>query len=164
MPKPTEDIVITGAAMITPLGLTRHATWNAVKRGQCGIGAMSAMEQPLPDGRDGGQAPNLPGDTDAASPREVRYLRQTFKDALSDAGIDPKALPYPSHRCGILLGTTLHGMRAGGQFLAPAISSTFATFLPAKRFTPHPANWVLKAWRRRHVLPALPASAPSPWA
>src|SRR5687768_4284231 len=54
------SIVISGAGMVTPLGLTRHQTWRAVLRGQCAMGPLHAMEQPLPAGRDGGQAPELP--------------------------------------------------------------------------------------------------------
>ncbi len=50
MPDRTDDdradsIVISGAGMITPLGLTREQTWSAVLRGECGIGPLSAMEQ-----------------------------------------------------------------------------------------------------------------------
>ena len=110
-------IVISGAGMITPLGLTRQETWRAALRGQCGAGPLSAMEQPLAAGRDGGQAPDLPEEYEPDLPREVRYLRKTLADALADAGLDPNHLPYPPERCGIMVGTTLHGMRAGGQFL-----------------------------------------------
>src|SRR5687768_1661932 len=102
--------------MVTPRGLTRHATWAAVLRGRCGAGPLSAMEQPLPPGRDGGQAPDLPGEPEPGTPREVRYLRHALADALADAGLGGK-LPYLAERCGLMIGTTLHGMRAGGQFL-----------------------------------------------
>ena len=61
--------------MVTPLGLTRQETWRTVLRGECGMGPMSAMEQPLAAGRDGGQAPDLPGEAEPGTPREVRYLR-----------------------------------------------------------------------------------------
>src|SRR6478735_11323131 len=104
--------------MVTPLGLTRHETWEAVVRGRCGFGPLGAMEQPLAAGKDGGQAPDLPGDDEpAGAPREVRYLRHALRAALADAGFESGKLPYPPERCGLLVGTTLHGMRAGGEFL-----------------------------------------------
>ena len=55
-----DSIVITGVGLLTPLGLGAQATWAAVRAGQCGMGALSAMEQPLPPGSTGGQVPDLP--------------------------------------------------------------------------------------------------------
>jgi 3-oxoacyl-[acyl-carrier-protein] synthase II len=124
-------VVITGAGMVTPLGLTRRATWDAVVRGRCGVGPMPAMEQPLPDGRDGGQAPDLPGEPEPGTPREVRYLRKSLHDALADAGLEVGKLPYPPERCGLMIGTTLHGMRAGGRFLRSGDFASLRDFLAA---------------------------------
>jgi 3-oxoacyl-[acyl-carrier-protein] synthase II len=107
---------MTGAGMITPLGLGRDATWQAVLQGRCGIGPMPAIESPLQPGTQGGQAPDLPADFAPELPREARYLRHAILEALRDAGVADK-LPYPAERCGLLLGTTLHGMRAAGRFL-----------------------------------------------
>jgi 3-oxoacyl-[acyl-carrier-protein] synthase II len=110
------NVVITGAALATCLGITREQTWNAILRGECGMRAMPAMESPLPPGRGGGQALDLPADYEAGKTREVRYLRWTLQHALRDAGLE-SARPYAGRRCGIMLGTTLHGMRAAGRFL-----------------------------------------------
>ncbi len=116
MPQEENAIVITGAGLISPLGLSRQATWEAVLQGRCGIGRLSAVESVLPPGADGGQAPDLPSDESSDQPREVRYLRRTIHQALDDAGgLD--CFPYPPDRRGVLLGTTLHGMRAAGEFL-----------------------------------------------
>src|SRR2546421_11177 len=57
-------ILITGASLATCLGLSRETTWRAIRDGRCGIGAMSAIEQSLPPGKDGGQALDLPHDSD----------------------------------------------------------------------------------------------------
>jgi 3-oxoacyl-[acyl-carrier-protein] synthase II len=111
-----DQIVITGAGLITPLGLTRDATWRAVLENRCGMGPMSAMESALPAGADGGQAPDLPADFGPQLPREARYLRHAIRQALDDAKLTTN-LPYPSDRCGVVLGTTLQGMRSAGQFL-----------------------------------------------
>jgi hypothetical protein len=45
-----EPIVISGAGMITCLGLDRRTTWDAVRQGRCGTGPLSSLEQALPDG------------------------------------------------------------------------------------------------------------------
>jgi 3-oxoacyl-[acyl-carrier-protein] synthase II len=110
-----KPILITGAGLITPLGLSRAQTWEAVRDGRCGMGPMAAMESPLPAWADGGQAPDLPGDFAPKLPRESRYLRYTVLQAMRDAGIE-RQLPCEPHRAGLVFGTTLHGMRAGGEF------------------------------------------------
>ena len=61
--------------------------------------------------------------------RETRYLRRAILDALESAEASP--LPYASARCGIVLGTTLHGMRAAGEFLRGGDASLLSTFLAA---------------------------------
>ena len=113
-----EDIVLTGTGLATGLGLSREQTWAALQQRRSAMKPLSAMESPLPPGKEGGQAVELPADFLPSEAREVRYLRWTLDAALTDAGLTPGgALPYASDRCSILLGTTLHGMRAAGQFL-----------------------------------------------
>ena len=89
---------------------------------------LTALESPLPPDRLGGQALDLPEDYRRDDPREVRYLSWTIADALRDAGIADQP-PYPSQRCGVVLGTTLHGMRAGGKFLRSNSYESLGTFL-----------------------------------
>lgn len=110
-------IVMTGAAAITCLGATLEETWRAVLAGRCGIGVLTELESPAPEGKGGGQAVALPEDYEPDMPREARYLRHTIADALQSAGLSAAAMPYPSQKCGIVLGTTLHGMREAGKFL-----------------------------------------------
>ncbi|MDB5303682.1 MAG: hypothetical protein JWM97_1231, partial [Phycisphaerales bacterium] len=122
------QILITGVGLVTPLGLTCESTWQAVRAGQCGLGPLSAIEQPLPPGSTGGQAPDLPKAGDSTASREVRYLRHAIDEALADAG-GGKTLPYVPERCGVMLGTTLHGMRAGGRFFRSGDNAALAGFL-----------------------------------
>jgi 3-oxoacyl-[acyl-carrier-protein] synthase II len=131
--EPRERIVISGAGMITCLGADRETTWRAVLDGRCGMRPLTAIEQPLPEGRDGGQAVDIAEDDEGrGKPREVRYLRRAIRDALSDARVDdPSAIPYPPERCGVLFGTTLHGMRAGGEFLRSSDPTPLRQFLAA---------------------------------
>ncbi len=120
--------MISGAALITPLGLTRQQTWEAVCQGRCGMGALTALEQELPADRNGGQCPELPAAENPELSREVRYLRRAIRDALVDAQLTDSR-PYAAESCGILLGTTLHGMRAGGRFLRADRHELLADFL-----------------------------------
>jgi 3-oxoacyl-[acyl-carrier-protein] synthase II len=92
------------------------------------LGPLTALEQELPPGSTGGQAPDLPESFEPNQPREVRYLRRAIADALADAKIDPGKTYLPS-RCGIMLGTTLHGMRAAGKFLRSNDHSVLSDFL-----------------------------------
>jgi len=112
----SRDIVITAAGLTTGLGLSLNQTWRAVLEGRCAMGPMTALESPLPPGKDGGQAVDLPADFAPDLPREARYLKWALDSALRDAGIE-SALPCDPARCACLLGTTLHGMRAAGRFL-----------------------------------------------
>ena len=108
-----DEIVITAVAAATPLGLTAEQTWRGVLSGRDALGPMPALEQPSPDAKGGYQVPDLPGDFAPELTREARHLRWTIVDALRGRG----PIPYPAARCGVVLGTTLHGMRSGGAFL-----------------------------------------------
>jgi 3-oxoacyl-[acyl-carrier-protein] synthase II len=124
----SDQIVITGVGLVTPLGLSLDETWRAVSAGRCGMGPMSAMESPLPAGADGGQAPDLPTEFAPTLPRESRYLRFAILQALRDAGLEADR-PCDADRCGIALGTTLHGMRAGGEFFRSGDPAVLKDFL-----------------------------------
>lgn len=117
MPKVASEIAITGVGLSCALGLSAYEAWRAVRAGRCGSGAMSEIESALPDGSDGCQAPPLPADFEPTLPREARYLRWTILAALRDAGVEVESSADDPTRRAIVLGTTLHGMRAAGRFL-----------------------------------------------
>jgi 3-oxoacyl-[acyl-carrier-protein] synthase II len=121
----SDSIVITGTGLACGLGLDAEATWKNVLAGRRGIGPMPAMESALPPDSDGGQALDLPGDFAPGVPREARYLRYVIEQALHQAG----DLPYPPARRATMLGTTLHGMRAGGRFLRTGDVTQLRDFL-----------------------------------
>lgn len=107
------SIVITGVGLATSLGRDADETWAAIRAGRSGLGTIEAVESPLPEGSRGGQAVELPSDFEPNLPREVRYLRWVIAQSLQRAG----TAPYPPDRRALILGTTLHGLRAGGRFL-----------------------------------------------
>ena len=111
-------IAVTGRGLVTALGLTPDATWQAILTRQSAAKPMPAVESPLPSGADGYQAADLPKDFCSELPREIRYLRWTIEAALRDANLLDIASHQrvPPARRAIVLGTTLHGMRAGGHF------------------------------------------------
>lgn len=116
MSENTTQVVITGMGLATALGIDVASTWLAVSRGECGVKPMPALEQtPDPD-KGGGQAVDLPEDFQPDQPRHTRYLAWTIRQALTSAGAADQ-LPYEAHRCGVVLGTTLHGMRCAGRFV-----------------------------------------------
>ena len=119
--------VITGVGLVTCLGADAASTWRSVLIGRDGFGPMDAVESPLPPGSDGGPAAALPGDYRPDLPREARYLRFAVEAALADAGCRP--LPIEAGRAAVALGTTLHGIRAGGRFLRGGDPATLGDFL-----------------------------------
>ena len=122
------DIHITGVGLVTPLGTSADETWRNVLAGRCGMGPMPALESPLPPGKDGGQCPDLPADFAPDLPREARYLRYAIDAALESAGV-ATSLPCEPDRACVLLGTTLHGMRAAGRFLRSNDRTELQNFL-----------------------------------
>ncbi|MBS0197020.1 MAG: beta-ketoacyl-[acyl-carrier-protein] synthase family protein [Planctomycetes bacterium] len=105
-------IVITGMGLATNLGRDVNTTWAGIRAGRIGLGPMSEMESPLPPSSVGGQAMDLPAQYSPELPREARYLRWVIEQALKEASAS-----YKPDRCATILGTTLHGIRAGGRFL-----------------------------------------------
>jgi 3-oxoacyl-[acyl-carrier-protein] synthase II len=124
----SDPIVITGASLITALGLTRQQTWQAIRENRCGMGLMPALESPPPPGATGGQALDLPEDYWPELSRESRYLKRAVADAIADAGFDQN-LPYDPARRGVMLGTTLHGMRSAGVYLRSGNFDALGEFL-----------------------------------
>jgi 3-oxoacyl-[acyl-carrier-protein] synthase II len=122
-------IVITGAALTCSLGLGPQIVWRRVLEANSQPGAMPALESPAPGGANGYQAAELPEDFHRNDPREVRHLKWVLGEALKQAGME--ACGYPLHRRGVVLGTTLHGMRAGGRFLRNGDYGQLNDFLAA---------------------------------
>lgn len=123
-----DEIVITGWSAATCLGLSVEETWEGVSAGRCGIGPTPALESAPAEHKGGGQVPDLPADWRPGPSREARYLRWTMEGALRQAGAEG-GLPYTAERCGIVMGTTLHGMRAAGEYLRTGRADSLRYFL-----------------------------------
>ncbi|MEK6703175.1 MAG: beta-ketoacyl-[acyl-carrier-protein] synthase family protein [Planctomycetota bacterium] len=110
-------VVVTGMGLATSLGLNVAATWESIRAGRIGLGPMDHMESTLPEGSIGGQAMELPQGYAPGLPREVRYLRWVIEQAMAQAGVEAGGTSHEPGRRAMILGTTLHGLRAGGRFL-----------------------------------------------
>lgn len=106
------EVVITGLGLVTSLGASPDETFDAMLEGRVGIGAMPALEQPPSPDNGGGQGVELPAEFEPELPREARYLRHAIVQALSASNPIGRGA-----RLGIVMGTTLHGMRAAGRAL-----------------------------------------------
>lgn len=120
------NIVITGLGLATSLGLSPQQTWSAIVAGRSGIGPMSALEQQPTCDKGGGQALDLPENFHGHLPRVARYLRFVIEQALHDSLGHRRPSPP---RVGVVLGTTLHGMRAAGDFLRGGDARKLCSFL-----------------------------------
>jgi len=118
---------MTGAGLVTCLGPDRETTWSAVTRGVCGVGPLQQVESPLHPDKGGGEVRD-PDAASGAGAREVHLLKRALDQALADAGIAGTG-PYRPERCAVALGTTLHGMRHGGDFLRRGDASRLRRFL-----------------------------------
>jgi len=121
-------IVVTGVAAAACLGVDAETIWANVLAGKCGMAPMPDVESVLPPGSIGGQVADLPNSYRADLAREARYLRWTVEHALRDAGLTPGEQYAPVRGCAVL-GTTLHGIRAGGRYLRTDELSELGTFL-----------------------------------
>ena len=125
-----ESIVITGVGLCTSLGIDAETTWKAVLSNKIGIAPLTEVESTLPGESVGGQALELPSRYRLDLPREARCLRWTIEHALADAGITgDRSSKIAPDRCFAMLGTTLHGLRAGGRFLRSGNHIELRSFL-----------------------------------
>jgi len=124
----SDGVVITGVAAAACLGVDAETIWASVLAGKCGMAPMPDIESVLPPGSMGGQVSDVPSSYRPDLAREVRYLRWTVEHALRDAGLTPGTQYAPVRGCAVL-GTTLHGIRAGGRFLRTGELAELSSFL-----------------------------------
>ncbi len=116
---------MTGVGLVTALGLSAGDTFAATLEGRSGLGPMPDLEQPPSPDKGGGQALSLPAAYSPSFSRAARYLRFAVEQALIQAG----PARTTAIRVGAVVGTTLHGMRAGGKFLRRGDPRLLSEFL-----------------------------------
>lgn len=121
----SDRIVISGVGLVTCLGASAEETWRGIVSGRRGLGPMAALETRPKQDKGGGQAPELPGEYGAGLPREVRYLRWALREALGQSRLGDAG----DRRVACVVGTTLHGMRQGGEYLRTGRMEPLCSFL-----------------------------------
>ena len=103
IPEGGDDIVLSGSGIIVCLGETTDTVWRAVTRGECGVGALTAMERGHAPELRGGQAVEIDAESGSGDSREIVYLRRAIRDSLVSAGLAADGnggflLPCPGSR------------------------------------------------------------------
>ncbi len=135
-----DAVVVTAAAIRTPLGTTRREVLARMCDDQVGIRPALALEGAGPGDRSGECEGGSAG-PDRAEALLGACLADAWREACGAAGA---ARPRPT-RIRILVGTTLHGMRHGGAHLRGA---------PLREAARVAAAWVVAEAARRAGLPA----------
>ncbi|WP_282088906.1 ketosynthase chain-length factor [Streptomyces tendae] len=109
--------VITGLGTVSPNGLGTEAYWSATLRGESGIGPITRFEPDGYTGRTGGEVKDfepkehLPSRLLPQTDHMTRLALVAAEEALSDAGIDPDALP--DFAMGVVTAASAGGMEFG---------------------------------------------------
>ncbi|MCC6660289.1 MAG: hypothetical protein IT437_05330 [Phycisphaerales bacterium] len=131
-------IVITGTGLAVNLGLSPASVWDAMASGTSALGPMAALEQRPERDKGGGQAAELPAEFHPHLDRAARYMRYVVERALERArsvsgripcGTEPGRARARPVRTAVVMGTTLHGMRAAGAALRTGDLSRLRGFL-----------------------------------
>ena len=111
---PQRRVVVTGMAMITPLGLNMQESWSGLVNGKSGIGKIACFDPALYDAKIAGEIKGFNADTYIAKKEQKKMDRfihlslATAKMALEDAQITiPDA---EKDRIGTLVGVGMGGL------------------------------------------------------
>jgi len=107
-------VVITGIGLVTPLGNTKDATWQAILAGRSGIGPVTSFDASRLPSRIAGEIKGF-DPTSLLEPKEVRrYDRfihlamQASAEAIADAGLDLS--DSEAERTGVIYGSAMGGL------------------------------------------------------
>ena len=157
-------VVITGLGAVTPIGLTAEESWQAVRKGVCGVAPITQFDT-------AGQKVTLAAEVKGFDPdallgrqaarhmgRFTQFAVAAARQALADAGFD--AARADPDRCGVIVSSGIGGdwKRAGAGCLRSMSPPPSATWRRAR--------WPLTPGSGE-CAPALspPApGAPTPWA
>lgn len=98
-PSNDERVVITGIGLVTAIGHSRETVWQAIQRGECGVGRLSNVPG-IPDG----MMLAAMVDVDGEFPGQLKNIplcRQTAAEALADARIHIGSVDRDRFGCSI---------------------------------------------------------------
>lgn len=108
-------VVVTGLGIVSPVGSSVSSAWEAILRGQSGIGPITRFDTAHFPTRIGGAVRGFDV-CDYVSPKEARRMDEFIHygvaagiQAVSDAGIDFARLD--AERCGVIMGAGIGGLQ-----------------------------------------------------
>lgn len=107
-------VVVTGLGIVSPVGSTLQSAWDAVLRGESGIGLITRFDTSAYATKIGGAVRGFEV-TDYISPKEARRMDEfqhygvaSGIQAVTDAGID--FATCDAERCGVIMGAGIGGL------------------------------------------------------
>jgi 3-oxoacyl-[acyl-carrier-protein] synthase II len=113
-------IVVTGLSLVTSLGKTARETFDRLLAGERGLRELTLFDPGDVKTRLVGEVPSFTYPYHPMASRTSELALQAARDALADAGIDPRAGKY---RVGFVLGGTTAGMLETESVLATLLSN-----------------------------------------
>ena len=111
-PTPTRRVVITGIGCATPIGIGRHAFWQALRRGDSGTRRLKSFEDERCPVKIAAEVVDLDWEAEISAkdrkhvPRTVPLVLCAARQAMSDAGIEVSDLSLDERReLGVEIGT-----------------------------------------------------------
>ncbi|MFH5879177.1 beta-ketoacyl synthase N-terminal-like domain-containing protein [Arthrobacter sp. NA-172] len=108
-------IVVTGVGMLTAVGDTAEDCWKMIVEGRSGISTVSIVPHPGLLSTRAGEVRSAAVPSDSGTDRSILLSRIALEEALVSAGLRDSN-PYPDHRTGLAIGTSLGGARRGEEF------------------------------------------------
>jgi 3-oxoacyl-(acyl-carrier-protein) synthase len=94
-----DSVVITGIGVIASIGRGREAVWQAIQRGECGVGRLAGVPG-IPDGMLLGATVEIDGEFPGQL-KNIPLCRQTAAEALADARLHLAAVDRDRFGCSI---------------------------------------------------------------
>jgi 3-oxoacyl-[acyl-carrier-protein] synthase II len=116
----SRKVVITGIGLVTPLGLTTPATWEALLAGKSGIAPITRFDTSRVETKIAGEVKNFdPGQFMEKKEvkkvdRFIQYAIAASEEAMADSGL--KVTPANAERIGVVVGSGMGGIEIIGHY------------------------------------------------
>lgn len=105
-------VVITGFGCVTPIGIGREAYWESLAAGRSGVKRITSFDTSEFNVQIAAEIPEFDWESEVDYqdrrhvPRTVPLALKAAREAVADAGLDPKELPLDERRSfGVVIGT-----------------------------------------------------------
>ena len=105
-------VVITGFGCVTPIGIGREAYWGSLAAGRSGVRRITSFDTSEFNVQIAAEIPEFDWESEVDYqdrrhvPRTVPLALKAAREAVADAGLDPKELPLDERRSfGVVIGT-----------------------------------------------------------